>query len=70
MSNFLKIRTVGAELFHAGGQTDMTKQPLAFRNFANAPNIQCFYNKNTCVDCFLLKMRSVAPSALLLTSNY
>ena len=25
ISNFVKIRPVGAELFHADGQTDMTK---------------------------------------------
>jgi hypothetical protein len=33
----MKIRPVGAELFHAGGQTDATKPIVAFRNFANAP---------------------------------
>jgi len=36
----MKIRLVGAELFHADGrtdgQTDMTKIIVAFRNFANA----------------------------------
>jgi hypothetical protein len=31
------ISPVGAELFHADGQTDMTKLTVAFRNFANAP---------------------------------
>ena len=36
MSNFMKIRSVGAELFHADGRTDMTKLTAAFRNFANA----------------------------------
>ena len=34
--NFMKIRPVGAELFHADGRTDMTKLLVAFRNFANA----------------------------------
>jgi hypothetical protein len=34
----MKIRPVRAELFHAGGRTDVTKQIVAFRNFANAPN--------------------------------
>jgi hypothetical protein len=34
----MKIRSVGAELFHANGQTDMTKLIVAFRDFANAPN--------------------------------
>jgi hypothetical protein len=37
ISNFKKIRPVGAELFHADGRTDMTKPIDAFRNFANAP---------------------------------
>ena len=33
----MKIRPVGTELFHADGQTDMTKLIVASRNFANAP---------------------------------
>jgi len=37
----MKIRPVGAELYHverrADGRTDMTKLIVAFRNFANAP---------------------------------
>ena len=32
----MKIRPVGAELFHANRRTDMTKLIVAFRNFANA----------------------------------
>jgi len=32
----MKIRLLGAELFHADGQTDMTKI-VAFRKFAKAP---------------------------------
>jgi uncharacterized RDD family membrane protein YckC len=32
----MKIRPVGAELFHADGRTDVTKQVIAFRNFAKA----------------------------------
>jgi hypothetical protein len=32
----MKIFPVGAELFHADGQTDMTKLIVAFRNFAKA----------------------------------
>jgi hypothetical protein len=34
----MKIRQVGAELFYADGQTDITKIAVAFRNSANAPN--------------------------------
>jgi len=41
MSNFMKIRPVGAKLFHADGRTDrethMTKLIVAPRNFVNAP---------------------------------
>jgi hypothetical protein len=41
ISNFLKIRPMGAELFHADGRTDghtdMTKPIVAIRNFATAP---------------------------------
>ena len=39
VSNFIKIRPVGADLFHTDGQTDMTKLPVAFRNFAIVPKI-------------------------------
>jgi len=39
--NFMRIRPVGAELFHvdrrAEGGTGMTKLIVTFRNFANAP---------------------------------
>jgi hypothetical protein len=41
LSNFMKIRRVGAKLFHADGRTDMTKLVATFRSFANAPkNVQ------------------------------
>jgi len=33
----MKIRPVGAELFHADRRTDVTKLIDAFRNFAKAP---------------------------------
>jgi len=35
----MQIFQVGAELFHAHAQTDMTKLMVAFRSFANAPKI-------------------------------
>ena len=35
--NFVKIRSVGVELFHADRQTDMMKLVVSFRNIANAP---------------------------------
>ena len=37
ISNFIKIRQVGSDLFHADRRADMTKLIGAFRNFANAP---------------------------------
>ena len=50
ISNFMEIRTVGTELFHDDGLTDgrtggererdMRKLIVAFRNFANSPEIQ------------------------------
>ena len=42
----MKIRPVGAELFHADGRTYMTKLIVAFRNFANAPKKQTFRSFN------------------------
>jgi len=33
--NFMKIRPVGAVMFHADGRTDMTKLIVALRKFAN-----------------------------------
>jgi len=33
----MKIRPVGAEVFHADGQTDMMKLIVALRRFVNAP---------------------------------
>jgi len=45
MSNCIQIRPVGAELFHADGQTDMTKLTVAFRN-ANAPKNRVLEQKS------------------------
>jgi len=36
ISNFTKIRPVGAELFHADGRTNMMQLTVAFRKSANA----------------------------------
>ena len=33
----MKIRPMGAELFHGNRLTDTTKLTVAFHNFANAP---------------------------------
>ena len=39
ISNFMKIRPVGAELSQADGQTDMTKIMTALHNIANEPKM-------------------------------
>jgi hypothetical protein len=36
----MKIRPVGAEVFHADGQTDVAQLIVAFRTFANSPETQ------------------------------
>ena len=47
-----KTRPVGVKLFHADGQTDMTKQTVAIYIFANAPKKQGFMGKCTRSDDF------------------
>jgi len=37
LSNLIKIRPIGAELFHEDRQRDMTKLTVAYRHFENAP---------------------------------
>jgi hypothetical protein len=44
MSNCIKIRPLGAEMFHADGQTDKTKLTVDFRN-ANASKNRIFEQK-------------------------
>ena len=39
----MKIKQVGAELFHADGQTDMKKLAVAFCIFANSPRKGTMY---------------------------
>jgi len=40
ISNFIKIPSVGTELFHANGRKDITKINSAFRGFAKAPKLK------------------------------
>jgi hypothetical protein len=48
ISNFMKIRLVGSELFHGDGRTDrqaeVTNLVVAFYNFANAPKNSTFWS--------------------------
>ena len=52
----MKIRPVGAELFHADrrtdGQTDMRNLIVAFRNFANALKVTGCTVTNSVVCCY------------------
>jgi hypothetical protein len=59
--NFVKIRLVGIEMFHADRRTDVTKLIVAFRNFANEPK-----NRHRCVlQCIERRQLVTAPCALL-----
>ena len=49
---------VGAEPFHANGQTDMTKLTVAFRNFSNAPKNSHFLKADL---QFKTKVNHTAP---------
>jgi hypothetical protein len=48
MINLMKIRTVGAELLHVDGQTDMMKLTVAFRNFVTEPKMSTFLPEYVC----------------------
>jgi hypothetical protein len=41
----MKILPVRAELFHADGETNMTKLIIALRNFTNAPEKQYSFRR-------------------------
>ena len=51
----MKIRTMGVKLFHAGGQTDMTKLIVAFHDFVIAPKNE---EKIVIVWLFIFYLRS------------
>ena len=52
-SDFMKICLVGAELFHAVGQTDKTKLIVVFRKFANPLKRKQFLIVPSCVVIYL-----------------
>jgi hypothetical protein len=62
MSNFMKIRPVGAELFHADGRTDMRKLIVAFRNLANAPKTDNLYKPTSTVLVVIIRRGAVQLS--------
>jgi hypothetical protein len=74
MSNFTKIRLVRSELFHADGQTDTTKLPVAFRNFENAPknskNSVKMISRQSIMSIRWFSRKEVCSHHLLLASNF
>jgi hypothetical protein len=48
ISNFMKIRRLGAGLFREDGRTDMTKLTVALRNFASAPKQRLLPSNKYC----------------------
>jgi len=57
-SNFLNIRPVGTELFHADGRTDVTGRIISFRDFANGPKNSTFCPHTIYVFCVDLRTNS------------
>jgi len=54
----MKIRPVGADLFHADGQTDKTKLIVAFRNLAKAHTKEALLSVTVACGC---KLRTTVP---------
>jgi len=57
----MKIRSVGADLIHADGQTDrqtdMTKLMVAFRNYARSPKNSVFnFSRTLCYPIRLVNL--------------
>ena len=72
----MKIRQVGAELFHADGQTYMAKLAAAFRNFVNAPknnvrdrNIFVYSHKSSLMVCNILQVNLIKKKGASNTTN-
>ena len=61
----MKVRPVGAELFHADGQTDMTKLTVDFRNSAKAPKDRILFKYNP-----KISLAVYGPTAEILTFRH
>ena len=55
----MKIRPVGAELFHGDRRTDMMKLIVAFRSFSNAINDQSVMHKEIIPVCFEIHTKNL-----------
>ena len=62
ISNFMKVRLVGAELFDRDGRTDTMKIIATSRNFANAPK-NCYLCKLYVVNFCRRKRYSIFSSS-------
>ena len=73
MSNFMKIRPVGAELFHGGGQMDRHDEANSwFLKFANPPNdINCGSGKWFNTDSWKhIQYKILVSAVILYISNW
>ena len=62
MPDFMKIGLAGAELYHADGQTCMTKLTVVFRNSADALTFRMFNFAE--FSCSVMDECSVLPGGL------
>jgi len=62
MSNFIKIRPMEAEKFHADRRTGMTKLKVSFRNFPNAPENEYDFSFSLSILTHTLKIKKVPPT--------
>jgi len=62
--NFTKIGLAGAELYHADGQTYMTKLTVVFRNSADALKFGFWMFNFAEFSCSVMEECSVLPSGL------
>jgi hypothetical protein len=68
----MKIRLVGAELFHAHGRTDMTKLIDAFRNYcerAQKMSAEDHFRENRRSDCHQVLFVTKSPRGVTSVRN-
>ena len=68
ISNFTKVRPMGAEVLHADGWRNMTPLTVPVRNFANTPK-----KAHILVQCFLFLcplLNTITCSMFLYSQNY
>ena len=58
----MKFVTVGAELFHPDGRTDMKQLRVAFRNFATRSKYENLHALSQTLYCILIAVTVLSPS--------